>query len=304
MKSKFFAHSRLDSLLVALAFVQFGVLLTGVLTLGSVPWGVSLVLGLIASFLMCTNYQCVAHNFIHNPFFTSKPLNTAFSVFNSLLIGLPESLYRVHHLHHHKYNNDARDPDTGTTKDITSTWRYSNEPEKEESLLTYAMFGFFRTDFRPLIDALKKQRRMGLMVGELTALAAMAAVFAVLNPLGLVAFYLPVWLAGTVLAQAENYLEHYGAIPGNRATDSVSSYGTLYNLIWFNNGYHQEHHFRPQTHWTQVPEIKKLLPPETDRRVAPGAHWFNFFPRRTPLVTDTRPLGKYQRVEDQITASH
>jgi len=51
--------------------------------------------------------------------------------------------------------------------------------------------------------------------------------FGVLNPLGLVAFYLPVWFLGNVGAQAENCLEHYGASPGNRKTDSVSSYGRL-----------------------------------------------------------------------------
>jgi fatty acid desaturase len=102
----------------------------------------------------------------------------------------------------------------------------------------------------------------------------------ILNLPGLVFFYLPVWYLGNAAAQAENYLEHHGAIPGNRKTDSVSSYGRLYNLIWFNNGYHQEHHYRPQLHWTRVPGLRALLPPESDRRVVRGAHWFNFGPGR------------------------
>ena len=63
-----------------------------------------------------------------------------------------------------------------------------------------------------------------------------------------------------------------------RKTDSVSGYGRLYNLIWFNNGYHQEHHWRPQVHWTEVPALRAQLPPETSRRVVRAAHWFNFFP--------------------------
>ena len=109
----------------------------------------------------------------------------------------------------------------------------------------------------------------------------------VLNPRGLLLFYLPVWYFGNAAAQAENYLEHYGAIPGNRKTDSVSSYGRLYNLIWFNNGYHQEHHYRPQTHWTRVPEVRELLPPESERRVVRGAHWFNFGVRRESIPSST-----------------
>ncbi len=285
MKPRLFAHSGLDALLVLVAAVQFSLLLLGVFTLGSVPWWVSLLLGLVSSFLMCTNYQCVAHNFIHHPFFASDRLNALFSVFNSLLIGGPQSLYRMHHLHHHKYNNDAPDPKTGTTRDFTSTWRHGKPPPREESLLTYSLFGFFRTDFGVLIEGAKRQQLLRLAVWEGAAWVLMMAALGVFYPLGFVAFYLPVWFAGTVLAQAENYLEHYGAIPGNRKTDSVSSYGFLYNLIWFNNGYHQEHHYRPQVHWTQLPEIRKLMPPETERRVVWGAHWFNFAPRKKPLVS-------------------
>lgn len=138
---RLFSHSQLDGLLVILSLGQFGLLVYGVLTLGSIPWPVSLGLTLVTAFLMCTNFQCVAHNFIHNPFFTSPGLNALFSVFNSLLIGGPQSLYRVHHLHHHKYNNDAPDPGTGTTRDLSSTWRYSRRPGYEEGLATYALLG-------------------------------------------------------------------------------------------------------------------------------------------------------------------
>ncbi len=295
---RLFAHSRFDSLLVALPLVQLALLIHGVRTLGSVPWGWSVGLGLLAGFLMWTNYMCVAHNFIHNPFFVSKKLNAAFSLLISAIIGIPHVLYRVQHLHHHKYNNDAPDPTTGTTNDVTSTWRYSKRPGQEEGLLAYALLGFFRSDFGMLLPGLKRQGLMTLTGWQLTALVVLVTVLGFLNPLGLVAFYLPVWVAGTIAAQAENYFEHHGATPGNRMTDSVSSYGWLYNLIWFNNGYHQEHHYRPQTHWTQLPKLKALLPPETERCVVRGTHWFNVWPRRargerplTPNPSPTRGEG-------------
>jgi fatty acid desaturase len=303
MKPKFFAHSKLDSLLVGLAFVHLGLLTFGVLTVGSAPWGVSVALGLISIYLMSTNYQVTGHNFVHNPFFASKRLNAVFSVFNSLPLGVPQSLYRVHHLHHHKYNNDAPDPATGTTKDFTSTWRYSKLPGEEEPVLPYAVFGFFRIDVGILALGMRKLRLQRMVVWEVSALLAMMAVFGVLNPLGFVAFYLPVWMAGTVASQAENWFEHYGAIPGDRLTDAVSSYGWFYNLIRFNNGYHQEHHFRPRTHWTRLPEIKKLMRPETERHVVRGAHWFNLCPRRIPVVSAKLHLRKYQRVEEKRTAT-
>ena len=87
---------------------------------------------------------------------------------------------------------------------------------------------------------------------------------------------MPVWYFGQAAALAENYLEHYGSVPGSRLTDSVSSYGAVYNLVWFNNGYHQEHHLKPQMHWTRVAEVRPEMLPEDRRRVVAGAHWFNW----------------------------
>jgi fatty acid desaturase len=197
-------------------------------------------------------------------------------VFNSLLLGGPQTLYRFHHLHHHRYNNDAPDPETGTTKDLSSTWRFSQWPGFEEGFLSYALQGYFRSDFGVFLREAKKRQMLGWVIVESAAWLGLLVVLGIVNPLGLAFFYLPVWYLGNAAAQAENYLEHHGALPGNRKTDSVSSYGKLYNLIWFNNGFHQEHHYRPQVHWTRVPDVKDLLPPESERRVVGGAHWFNF----------------------------
>ncbi|MBV8639782.1 MAG: fatty acid desaturase, partial [Verrucomicrobia bacterium] len=39
----------------------------------------------------------------------------------------------------------------------------------------------------------------------------------------------------------------------------VSSYHKWYNLIWFNNGYHAEHHFRPKLHWTKMKQFHEEI---------------------------------------------
>jgi fatty acid desaturase len=283
MKPKPFAHSRLDGLLILQALLQFGLLLDGTLRFGAVAGRTSLAVGLISVYLMSTNFKCIAHNFIHNPFFRSRRLNGAFSLFNSLLLGGPQTMYRLHHLNHHKYNNDAPDPRTGTTRDISSTWRFSRRPGFEESFLSYSLLGYFRMDFGLLLEEARKKHLTRKVYVELAAVLALVMILGWLNPLGLLCFYLPVWYLGTAAAQAENYLEHHGAQPGDRRTDSVSCYGTLYNLLRFNHGYHQEHHYRPQMHWTRVPDMRPLLPPESERRVVRGAHWFNLAPRREPL---------------------
>ena len=110
---------------------------------------------------MCTNFQCIAHNFIHNPFFKDKKANIAFSMLNSILIGGSQTLYRFHHLNHHRYNNDLPDPVDGKAKDYSSTWQYGDPPVSEKSLLTYALLGYFRTDFKKLIASARRRHFLG-----------------------------------------------------------------------------------------------------------------------------------------------
>lgn len=43
----------------------------------------------------------IAHNFIHHPFFVSRPLNVSFSLFLTVLLGVPQTLWRERHLAHH-----------------------------------------------------------------------------------------------------------------------------------------------------------------------------------------------------------
>lgn len=57
--------------------------------------------------------------------------------------------------------------------------------------------------------------------------------------------YLPGYLAGLGLCSLQGHFEH--------ARGTTSHYGWLYNLLFFNDGYHVEHHRRPGVHWTRLP---------------------------------------------------
>ncbi|HXS95025.1 MAG TPA: fatty acid desaturase [Candidatus Limnocylindrales bacterium] len=50
---------------------------------------------------MWWNANTIAHNFIHKPFFRSRGLNRAFSAVLTLLLGIPQTLWRDRHLAHH-----------------------------------------------------------------------------------------------------------------------------------------------------------------------------------------------------------
>jgi hypothetical protein len=47
------------------------------------------------------NANTIGHNFIHRPFFPSRRLNRIYSAYLSLVLGLPQRLWRSRHLSHH-----------------------------------------------------------------------------------------------------------------------------------------------------------------------------------------------------------
>src|SRR5258707_1217181 len=47
------------------------------------------------------NSNTIAHNFIHRPFFRSGLLNRLFALYLSVLLAIPQSIWRAKHLAHH-----------------------------------------------------------------------------------------------------------------------------------------------------------------------------------------------------------
>ncbi len=222
-----------------------------------------MILVLINVFLIGTNYQCIAHNFIHNPFFKSQSLNGLFSILNTLCLGMPASMYRAHHLNHHRYNNHPE-------KDDSSTFRHGKNGE-QENIFTYCLLGILRTNLPALYRVAKKQS--SLVVAELLVMIFFIATLLFLNGKLVIYYLIPSYLFGQFFALLENYCEHNHTNFNDRKRDSVSCYNSIYNFIWFNNGFHQEHHYSPQVHWTKISSVKDTLP--SDRTIIGGCHLMN-----------------------------
>jgi fatty acid desaturase len=221
------------------------------------------------------NMQAISHNFIHNPFFASVWLNRAYSVLESLAIGVPHTVYHHYHMNHHWGDNDAKGPD-GTTRDWSSIYRHGPGTDPEP-FWRYILFSFFRVEVGPVLRVVRRHGRAHVLLTavESLALGAFWVTMAVANWRYFVFFYLPSYYLGWVISYAEGYLEHYGCQPGNPFANSVSSYNRLYNLLWFNNGYHQEHHWDPKVHWTRMRELSEELRPEMEAngtRTLQGPH--------------------------------
>ncbi len=82
-------HSPWDAVFIGLAAVHAAVLLSA----PSIP---------AIAILLWWNSNTVSHNFIHLPFFRSSVMNRLFSMYLTLLLGFPQSLWRDRHLAHHR----------------------------------------------------------------------------------------------------------------------------------------------------------------------------------------------------------
>jgi fatty acid desaturase len=248
-------------------------------------WESSSPIGWVGSFavlvlMMVYNIIVISHLFTHTPWFNSQLMNGLTSILNSINIGQSVQAYQLTHVrNHHRYNNDRKGPD-GKTKDLSSTFR-EGVGDEHATLFRYAFQGALSTLLglgRALLSVTRLWR-VGPHEPDLLALAAKSSakrarelrqvrLDRMAHFLGLCLFlaiswkwtlmcYLPAFYVALALVNVQNYYEHYGAAPEQPYADSVSYYGRFYNLLTFNDGYHQEHHLRPLSHWTNMPLVRR-----------------------------------------------
>ena len=276
---KIWKNTRLDAVMLVLSIAQFVATL-----LLATNWKHFSLPGRIGSFVLLVfmtvyNIIVVSHLFTHVHWFESPLLNSLVSMLNSINIGQSVQAYQFTHVrNHHRYNNDPAGSD-GETKDLSSTFR-GGVGYNHVSVSRYAFLGAAGTLVNVGRELLAVTRlwRVGKQDKTLLELASdypakrarelrQIRLDRIAHFVGITAFfaiswkwtlfcYLPAFYLSLALVNVQNYYEHYGAAPGSRLTDSVSYYGRIYNLLTFNDGYHQEHHLRPQSHWTRMPEVR------------------------------------------------
>jgi fatty acid desaturase len=254
-----FRYTARDAAPALCAVGNVGLLLGTFLSFHSLPAWALVVAFCATAFCYCWNVQSISHNFIHNAFFTSPWLNRAFSVLESVAMGVPQTVYHHYHLNHHYGDNDRKGPD-GMTKDWGSTYRHG-KGDRPESFWSYCLVGFFRFELGPCVRMIIRCGRghVVLVLVESAVLGAFWLTLLLVDWRYLVYFYLPSYYLGWVLTYAHTYFLHDGAQPGNYYANSVSSYHRLYNLVFFNNGYHQEHHWDPKAHWTHMRRVHQEI---------------------------------------------
>src|SRR6185503_785957 len=84
---------------------------------------------------------------------------------------------------------------------------------------------------------------------DCVAVVALWGAMLVFAPSFLLRIYLPGFVAGLGLCYLQGHYEHARGI--------VSHYGWLYNVLFFNDGFHVEHHRHPGMSWQDLPRAKE-----------------------------------------------
>jgi fatty acid desaturase len=283
--SKVFAHTRWDILPTFAGLFHLAWFFGMFLLYPRTPLWLMLLMGFVYSLMVNANINGVAHNFIHNPFFRSALLNRLFGVIESVACCFSQTYYDVVHMQHHKGNSDRPD-EHGETIDWLSIYRHGHEGEPENPW-SYVFLSFFRDNPAAIARELRKRGKSELLWGniELAAFATSLLVMFLLNWRYVLFFFLPFFYLGHCFSYLNGYFRHYGANPDKPIAWGVSSYGKIYNWLFFYNGYHAEHHFRPKVHWTKMESFHQQiagLQQQEGVRVINHAHMLGFLDRDSP----------------------
>jgi fatty acid desaturase len=263
-----FAWTAWDALPVVAGLAHVGLMIWIVAGFSERPWWANLICGLVFAYAASWNINSVAHNFIHTPYFRWAPLNYAFSLLESLALFTPQRFYAWVHLRHHQGNSDRPGAD-GETLDWLSIYRHGRAGAPE-ALWSYVLKGPFRDSPGDIFQDLRARRPFDAAFGrvEIAAIALYVGALALLDWRA-VLFLAPFYYLGECASQLNGYFEHFGGDPERPIAWGVSTYAPLYNLAWFNNGYHAEHHFRPSVHWTRLPAFHRAI---HDQQRLAGVH--------------------------------
>jgi fatty acid desaturase len=297
---KILAHSAKDAIPVTCAVAHLAYLVFLFLIFPSAPWWILLPLGFIYSVSISWNINGIAHNFIHNPYFTWAPLNRAFSWLLSVTMGFSQQFYDLVHHRHHQGNSDRPNED-GETVDWLSIYRHGQHGEPE-SAWTYTFFGYFRDDPKIIFKEVARRSPFSAWWGvfEIASWVGLVVTGFILNWKFMLYFF-PFYYFGHSLSYLNGYFLHYGGNPDVPIAWGVSSYHRLYNWLWFNNGYHAEHHYRPKLHWTRMRELHEQIKAEQQRagvRVISPPHALGFLERSEP-----KPQGAESAADPKVHAT-
>lgn len=203
----------------------------------------------------------IAHNVVHAPVFTSRPLNKAFQVWVSVSYGFPISDYVPgHNLSHHRFTQLAED--VMRTTRVNFRWNLLNLlfflPAVTPGILRGNALYLKQVGVK--VKAWKRQ----LIIESVFVWGIKIAALLIDWEKALLFLFIPHLYANWGIVTV-NYLQHDGCDETHPVNHSRNFVGRLFNYVTFNNGFHGAHHMMPGLHWS-------LLPAYHAEHLAPTIH--------------------------------
>jgi len=219
--------------------LQLGALVLACVAIPDHPW---LAAGLVALAALALNFSVHVcfHEWIHRG--SAGELE---SLAFTLILGSPFDGYRLHHNNHHAHENGPLD--------YSSTWKFASGTRTPRSVVGYAL-GWPAQLVRAARDLASEQPSIEVDPAvrararrQKRVLATALLVLAVWSWQRLLVYLATVYLGWAVVA-----VQNFGQHPPIDGEPITSFRSRLYNLVFFNNGLHYEHHAQPGKTWDQL----------------------------------------------------
>jgi fatty acid desaturase len=214
--------------------------------LGWSSWSLGARLGALGAgwAVMFWNYA-VLHNHMHVPIIRPQALKWLVSRTLGLSCGFAYRAYYIHHFNHHKYNDGPGD------------W---GRPRSGEGALHYCVRWALTPWFWPWEAVGQVWKGCKSREQKLEMLLDFAVVNGTLLGLllwqpSLALSLLGMLMVGQACIHYLNLAAHLGTDSTDRAGLAVTSASAFYNRYFFNAGYHQAHHLKPQVPWRGLPAL-------------------------------------------------
>ena len=225
----------------------------------------------------------LSHYHVHNPIFTRRRWNDAYSWWLSAFYGFPvQAWIPTHNQNHHMYVNGPGD----ATR--------SSEPDTLITVFLYplrssaAQLPLLRAHVRALRERNRRVwRQWNCQIAAVATLQLGLAVWAIAahgvrdGLLTYAAVGLGPMLFAPWAMMVTNYVQHVGCDPSSVDNHSRNFVGKIQNRLVFNAGYHSVHHEHPHMHWSGYADLHAqralTMSPDLQEQSVLGFFWKRYF---------------------------
>ncbi len=190
----------------------------------------------------------IKHNHIHVPVFKNKILNIIYDHLLNILTGTSTSSVKIIHIvNHHFYNDNEQD------------WGKTSQAGKASlfaSFIRYILitpFAFFKGK-TAWVRQHKNHPLISYMRWESLFIIVIYTVLAFIDPVACLFTVIIPFIMTQLVLTAFNFLQHFECDTENEMNSSRNITGRLFNILYFNVGFHTVHHLYPKLHWSKIPD--------------------------------------------------